>query len=151
MRISPKRNRVQRIHHWTKSCQNGPGQNTGHLELDSAQKDHGNSMLPRVLQLLPGIYRWLQQDSQVAILKDKEGMHRQLRMGRQRTTSIRRIEDKIHHGTGTDLLQPSGTNQDRNRRLKIHLLRYTVTTMSGGKMEASGIPIQDNVGRRMQL
>jgi len=149
--IPPKRNRVPRIYHWTRRGQNRPSQKTGHLGLDGPQKDDGNTMLPRVLQLLQTIYRRLQQDSQSTIRKDKQGMHRELGIGRQRTTSIRQIKDKTQYGTGTDLLRPSGTNQDRNRCLKIRLLRYTVTTMAGRKMETSGIPIQDNVGRQMQL
>jgi len=46
---------------------------------------------------------------------------------------------------------PPRTNQNRNRRLEICLLRYPVTTMPGRKVETSGLPIQDNVGRRIQL
>ena len=71
--------------------------------------------------------------------------------GDKEKTSIRRIKDKAHHSTSTSLLQPPRANQNRNRRLKIRLLRNTVTTMPGRKMEASGVPIQDKVGRRMQL
>jgi len=78
-------------------------------------------------------------------------MHWQLGMGRERTASVRRIKDETHHGTSTGLLRPHHTDQNRKRRLKIRLLRYTGTTMPGRKMETGGVPIQDHVGRRMQL
>jgi len=108
-------------------------------------------MLPKILQLLPTIYRRIQQDSQTTICKDKRGMHWQLGIGRQRTTSLRQIKDKTHYGASTGLLRPPGSKQNRNRRLEIRMLRYVVTTIPGRKMETSGVPIQDNVGRRMQL
>jgi len=108
-------------------------------------------MLPRILQLLPTIYRRFQQDSQTTIGEDNEGMHWQMGMGRQRIASVRRIKDKTHHNTSTGVLRPPRTDQNRNRRLKIRLLQYTVTTMPGRKIEMSGVPIQDNVERRMQL
>jgi len=151
VRIPRKQNRVPRIYHRTRRGQDRPSQNRGHLGLDDPQKNQGNTMLPRVLQLLQAIYRRLQQESQTAIRQNKEGIHRQLGIRRQTTTSIRQIKDKTHQSTGTDLLPPSGTTQDGNRRLKIRLLWSTVTTMPGWKMEATGIPIQDNVGRRMQV
>jgi len=69
----------------------------------------------------------------------------------QRPTSLRRIKDKAHYGTSTGLLRPPRTNQDQNRCLKIRILRYTVTAMPGREMGTSGIPMQDNVGRRIQL
>ena len=73
-------------------------------------------------------------------------------MERQGTTSIQQIKDKTHHSTSTGLLRPPCTDQNlKNRRLKIPLLRYTVTTMPGRKMETSGVPIQDNIRSRMQL
>jgi len=108
-------------------------------------------MLPGVLKLLSTIYRRFQQNGQTTICENKKRMHWQLGMGRQRTASVRRIKDKTYHGTSTGLLRPPRTNQNRNRGRKIHLLRYPVTTMPGRKMEARGVPIQDNVGRRMQL
>jgi len=151
MRIPPKRNRIPRIYHWTRRGQDRPSQNTGHLGLDNPQENQGNPMLPRVLQLLQTIYRRFEQDSQTTIRKNEKRMHWQLGMVRQRTASIRRIKDKTHHSTSTGLLRSPRTNQDRNRPLKIHLLKYTVTTMPGRTMETSGIPIQDNVRRRMQL
>jgi len=61
------------------------------------------------------------------------------------------IKDKAQDGTSTGLLRPSHTDQNRKRGLEIRLLRYTVTTMPGWKMETSGLPIQDPVGCRMQL
>jgi len=108
-------------------------------------------MLPGVLQLLSTIYRRFQQNGQTTICENKEGMYWQLGMGRQKTASNRRSKDKTYHGISTGLLRPPRTNQNRNRRLKIHLLWYTLTTMPGRKMETSGVLIQDNVGRRMQL
>jgi len=108
-------------------------------------------MLPRILQFLPTIYRGFQQDSQITICENEKGMHRELGMGRQRTASVRRIKDKTQHGTSTGLLRPPRTNQNRNRCLEICLLRDTVRAMPVRKMEPSGVPIQDNVGRRMQL
>ena len=83
--------------------------------------------------------------------KTKKGMHRQLGMGRQRAKSIRLTKDKAHHSTSTGLFRPCRTNQDRNRRLKICLLRHTISTMPGREMETGGIPIQDHVECRMQL
>jgi len=118
--------------------------------MDNTQENQGNPMLPEILQLLLTIHKRFQQDGQTAVCENKEGMHWQLGMGRQRTASIQRIKEKTYHGTSTSLLQPPRTNQNRNRRLKIRLLRYTVTTMPGRKMETSGVPIQDTVGRRMQ-
>jgi len=151
MRISPKPNGIPRIYHWTRRGQNRPSQETSYLGLDDPQENQGNSMLPGFLQLLPTIHRRFQQDSQTMICKNKKGMHWQMRMGRQRTASFRRIKDETHHGTSTGLLRPPRTGQNRDRRLEIRLLRYTVTTMPGRKVETSGVPIQDNVGRRMQL
>jgi len=78
-------------------------------------------------------------------------MYWQLGMVRQRTASVRRIKDKTYHGTSTGLLRPPHTDQHLKRRLEIVLLRYTVTTMPGRQKETSGVPIYDNVGRRMQL
>jgi len=46
---------------------------------------------------------------------------------------------------------PLAPTKIENRRLKIRLLRYTVRTMPGRKMETSGVPIRDNVRCRMQL
>jgi len=108
-------------------------------------------MLPRFLQLLLTIHRRFQQDDQTTICKNEKEMHWQIGMGRQRTASVRRIKDEPHHSTSTGLLRPSRTDQNRNRQLEIPLLRYIVTTMPGRKMETSGVTIQDNVGRRMQL
>src|ERR1700760_4214690 len=72
-------------------------------------------------------------------------------MDKQRTTRVRRITKEAHNGTGYGPLQPRGTHQDRNRRIKIRLLRYPVATMRRWKMEASGLPIKDDARRRMQL
>jgi len=108
-------------------------------------------MVPGVLALLSTIYRRLQQDGQTSICENKEGMHWQLGMGRQRTASIGRIQDKTHHGTSTGLLRPRRANHNRKRSLKISLLWYTMTIIPGWKMETSGVLIQDNVGRRIQL
>jgi len=108
-------------------------------------------MLPRLLQLLPTIHRRVQQDGQTTICKNKKGIQWQLGMGRQSTASVGRIKNKTHHGTSTGLLRLPHTNQNQNIRLEIRLLRYTVTTMPGWKMDPRGVLIQDNVGRRMQL
>jgi len=151
MRIPPRRDGISRIHYWTRRGQDRPSQDTSHLGLDDPQENKRNPMLPWVLQLLSTIHRRLQQNGQTTICKNKKGMHWQLGMRRQGTTSIRRIKDKTHHGTSTGLLRPPRTDQNRNRRLKIRLFRYTITAMPGRKMETSRIPIQDNVGRRMQL
>jgi len=74
------------------------------MGLDNTQENLGNRMFPGVLQLLQTVNRRVQQDSQTTIRKDKKGVHRQLGVGRQRTTSIRRIKDKTHHSTSTGLL-----------------------------------------------
>jgi len=121
------------------------------MGLDNTQENQRNPMLPRTLQLLPTIYRRIQQDSQTSICKDKKGMHWQLGMGKQRRASFRRIKDKTHYGASTGLLRPPRTNKNRNRRLEVRLLRYPVTTMPERKMETRGVPIQENVGRQMQL
>jgi len=118
--------------------------------MENTQENQENPMLPRILQLLLTIYRWFQQDSQTTIRQNKEEMHQQLGMGRQRTARVGRIKENTHHSTSTGLLRPPRTDQNRNRRLKIRLLRYTFTTMPGRKMGTSGVPIEDNVGRRMQ-
>jgi len=68
-------------------------------------------------------------------------MYWQQGMGTQRTTSVQLIKDNTYHGTSTGLLGPPRNDQDRNRRLEIRLLRYTVTTMPGRNMETSGVPI----------
>jgi len=91
-----------------------------------------------------------QQNSRTTIRKDKKRMHRPVTVGRQGTKSIRQTKDKAHQSTSTGLLRPPGTNQDRNRGLKICLLPHTISTMPGREMETSGIPIQDNVESRMQ-
>jgi len=83
--------------------------------------------------------------------RTKRGVHWQLGVGRKGTTSIRRIKDKTQHSTSTGLLRPPRTDQNRNGNLKIRLFRYTITAMPGLKMETSCVPIQDDVGRRMQL
>jgi len=69
------------------------------------------------------------------------------------TTSIRQNEDKTHHYTGTGLLRPPRTNQDRlrNRGFKIRLLRNNIRTVPGQKVETSGWSIQSNVRSGMQL
>jgi len=58
------------------------------MGLDNPQENKGNPMLPRILQLLPPIYRRLKQDSQTALRKNEKGMDQQLGMGRQRTKSL---------------------------------------------------------------
>jgi len=121
------------------------------MGLDNTQENQGNPMFPRILQLLQTVHRRVQQDSQTTIRKNKKGVHWQLGVGRQRTTSIRRIKDKTHDSTSTGLLRPPRTDQNRNGGLKIRLFRYTITAMPGRKMETSGLPIEDNVGRGMQL
>jgi len=151
VRIPPKRDRIPGIHHWTRRSQERPRQGTCHIGLDNPQENKANPMLPRILQLLLTIYRRIQQNSKTTICEDKEEMHRQLGMGKQRTTSIRRIKDKTYHSTSTGLLGAPRIDQNRNRRLEIRLLRNIVTTMPGRKMETSGVPMQANVGRRMQL
>jgi len=151
MRIPPKRNGMSRIHYWTRRGQDRTGQDTSHLGLDYPEENKRNPMLPRVLQLRWTIHRRFQQNGQTTICKNKKGMHWQLGMGRQGTTSIRRVKDKTHHGTSTGLLRPPRTDQNRNGRLKIRLFRYIITTMPGWKMETGCIPIQDDVRRRMQL
>src|SRR6201996_1510432 len=74
-----------------------------------------------------------------------------MRMDGQGTTRIRRITKETHNGAGYGPLQPCGTNQDRNRRIKIRLFWYPVTTVRRGKMETSSLPIKDDARRRMQL
>jgi len=115
------------------------------------KRNGGHPMLLRFLQLLPRIYRRFQQDSLTTIRKDKKGMHWQLGVGRQRAKSIRRTKDKAHHSTSTGLLRPPRTDQNRNRRLKICLLRHTISTMPGRKMETGGIPNENHIKCRMQL
>jgi len=121
------------------------------MGLDNTQENQGNLMFPRILQLLQTVYRRVQQDSQTTIRKNKKGVHWQLGVGGQRTTSIRRIKDKTHHSTSTGLLRPPRTDQNRNGGLIIRLFRYTIRAIPGRKMGTSCIPIQDDVGRRMQL
>jgi len=150
MRIPPKRNGIRRIYHWTRRSQDRPSQDASHMGLDKPQNDKGNSLFPRILQLLLTIYRRFQQNSKTTICT-KKGVHRQMGMGRKGTTSLQPIENKTHHDTDTCLLQPPCTNPDRNRRFKIHLFQDIVTTMPGRKMATSGILIQDNVRCRMQL
>jgi len=121
------------------------------MGLDNNQENQGNPRFPRIRQLPPTVYRSVQQDSQTTIGKEKKRMHQQLGVGRHGTKSIRRTKDKAHHSTSTGLFQPSHTNQHRNCRLKICLLRHIISTMPGREIEISGIPIQDNVERPMQL
>jgi len=151
VRIPPKRKRIFRIYHRTSRGQNRPTQYTSHMGLENTQENQGNSMFPRILQLLPRVHRRIQQNSQTTIRKNKEEVPWQLAVGRQRTTSIQRIKDKTHHSTSTSLLQPPRTDQNRNGGLKIRLFRDTITAMPGGKMETSCVPIQHDVGRRIQL
>ena len=68
-------------------------------------------------------------------------------MDRQGTTRIRRITKKTHNCTVYGLLEPCGTNQDRNRRIEICLLWYPVATMRRWKVEFSGLPIEDYARR----
>jgi len=139
--IPPKRYRIPRIYHWTRRGQDRPSQDTSHMRLDNTQENQRNPILPRVVQLLLTIYRKLQLNGQTAIGENNKGIHLQLGMGRQITTSMRRIKNIIQHNTGSGLLRPPRTYQDCNRYLKICLLQYTIIVMQGGKMEASGIPI----------
>jgi len=151
MRIPPKRIRIPRIYPWTRRVLNRPSQDTGPLGLDSPQENEGRQMLPRFLQLLPMIYGRFQQASQTTIRKNEERLDQQMGMVRKRTGSIRRTKNKTHHSTSTGVLRPSHTNHNRNRHLEIPLLQYTISTMPAREIEASGIAIQDNVGRGMQL
>jgi len=151
VRIPPKRNRIPRVHHWTRRGQDRPSQDTSHMGLENTQENQGNPMLPRILQLLPTIYRRIQQDSQTAVRRDKKEMHRQPGIGRQRAKSIQGTKDKAHHSTSAGLFQPPRHNQDRNRGLKICLVRQIIATMPRREMETGGIPIQDHVKCRMQL
>ena len=57
MRIPSRRNRISGIHHWTRRSQDGSSQDTSHMGLDNTKENQGNPMLPRILQLLPKIYR----------------------------------------------------------------------------------------------
>ena len=106
MQIPPKRNRVPWIYHWTIRGPDRPSQDTGHLGLDNPQKNQGKSVFPRILQLIQAIYRRFQQESQTTIRENKKEMHRQLGVGRQRTTSIWQTKDKTHHSTSSGLLWP---------------------------------------------
>ena len=151
VRIPPKQDGISRMYHRTRRGQDRPSQDTSHLGLDDPQENKGNPMLPRLLQLLPMIHRRVLHDCQTTICNNKKAMHWQLGMGRQRTASLRRIKDETHHGPSTGLLRPPRTDQNRNGRLKISLFRYTITAMPGRKMETSCVPIQHDVGRRMQL
>jgi len=74
------------------------------MGLEDTQENQENPMFARILQLLPTFHRRVQQDSQTTIRKNKKGVHWQLGVGRQRTTSIQRIKNKTHHSTSTGLL-----------------------------------------------
>jgi len=145
MGIPPKGIRIPRIYHWTRRGQDRPSQDRGHLGLDYHQENQGNPVIPRILQLLQEIYTRFQEDGQTTIRKNKKERYRQLGMRRQRTTRIRRIKNQTHHNTRTGLLRPSRTDQDRNRRFKVHMFRDTVAAMQRREMETSGVPIQNNV------
>ena len=69
---------------------------------------------------------------------------------RQRTTRIRQTQKKTYNGTSHGPLQAQGTNQDRNRRVQIRLLRHPITIMRRWKMETGSLSIKDHARRRMQ-
>jgi len=90
-------------------------------------------MFPKIMQLLPTIYRSFQPNSKTLICTKRKGMHQEMGMGRHETTSIQQIEYKTHHCTSSDLLRAPRTNQDRNRLFKICRLRDTIITVQDRK------------------
>jgi len=112
MRIPAKQHRISGVHHWARKSQNRPSPDASHRELEKPQNNKGNSVFPRILQLVPTMYRSLQQNRESITCTNKKGVHRQMRVGKQETTSLQRIDNKTHHSTGTVLLRPSCTNQD---------------------------------------
>src|SRR6201995_3914941 len=121
------------------------------MRMEDAKKQNRYPKLFRILQLLPKIHRRIQQNRKTTIRQNAEEIRRQMGMDRQGTARIRRTKKETHNGTSYGPLQPCGTNQDRNRRIKIHLFWYPVTTVRRRKMETSGLPIKDDARRRMQL
>ena len=119
--------------------------------MNNSKIKEGHPKLPRILQLLQTVYRRIQQDGQAPIPTHRKEIRQQLGMGRQRTKSIRRTQNKTHHITSTGTLQTWSTNKTRDRRLEICVLRNPITTMRGREMQTSGLPIKDNARRRMQL
>jgi len=86
MRISPKRNRIPRIHHQQRRSQSRPYQNSSHMGLESTYQQKGNSGIHGILQLLPTLYKRIQQNSQTPVRLNQERCH--LGMGKQRTNRL---------------------------------------------------------------
>ena len=72
-------------------------------------------------------------------------------MDGQGTTRIRRTKKKSYKGTGYGLFQSYGTNQNRNRLIKIRLPWHPITTMRRWEVETSGLPIKDYARRQTHL
>ena len=119
--------------------------------MDNSKIEERHPKLPRILQLLQTVYRRIQQNSQTSLSAHRKEVRQQLGMGRQRTKSIRRAQNKTHHVASTGTFQTRSTNKTRDRRLKICVFRDPVTTMRGREMETGGLPIKDDARRRMQL
>ena len=119
--------------------------------MDNSKIEERHPKLPRILQLLQTVYRRIQQNGQTSLSTHRKEVRQQLGMGRQRTKSIRRAQDKAHNVTSTDTLQTWGTNKTRDRRLEICVLRNPIRTMRRREIETSGLPIKNNARRRMQL
>ena len=151
MRVSSRRNRIPRIHCQPRRCQDRPCQNTSHLGMDDPKIKKGNSMLPRILQLLSKVHRRVQQNSKTTLREDRKETRPQLGIGGQRTTRIRRTKNETHHPTRTRPFRPHGTTQNRNRRLEICLLWNCITTIRGRQMETRRHSVKNNKRCRMQL
>ena len=126
-------------------------QDTGNMRLDNPYDKEANTVVPRILQLLSTIHRRIQQNSKTPQWWHSEEVQWQMGMGVKGTTSIRQTQKKTHNNTGYGLLQSQGTDQTRNRHFEIYLLRNSITIVWRQEMETSGLRIQNNARRRMQL
>jgi len=102
MRVSPTRNGIPRIHHQQRRSQSRPYQNGSHMGLETTYHQERNPRIHGILQLLPTVYRRIQQDSQTPIRQNQE--RRQMGMGGQGTSGVRRIMTEVMLNPSVDIL-----------------------------------------------
>ena len=82
--------------------QSRPYQNSSHMGLETTYQQERHPGIHGILQLLPTVYRRIQQDSKTPIRQNQE--RRQMGMARQGTSSVRRITTEVMLNPSVDIL-----------------------------------------------
>jgi len=151
MRVSPKRNRIPRIHHQQRRSQSRPYQNSSNMGVETTHQQERNPRIHAILQLLSTVCRRIQQDSQTPIRQNIDQERRQMGMGRQGTSGVRRITTDVMLNPSVDILPTGETTLSRNRPFKICLLRHIIPTRRGRKMETDRVSVKEDGTCRIQL